>query len=186
PDFVAMEDSVSYAMGMAREFPEMAFAQTDQFALLSKYPLKKSGVVPILEHKQFPVMAWFEVDYKGQTIVIYTIHMLSPRSTLEGMKGIGFFAALFGREGHHGGKLRMVSRDFWEEQVRVAGEVAEYLKKEKRPYLVCGDFNVPNHGIIYHKFSSFLTDAFVARGTGYGLSFPGYTRNPFTAFGPWL
>jgi endonuclease/exonuclease/phosphatase (EEP) superfamily protein YafD len=186
PDFVAMEDSVSYAMATAREFPDMVFAQQDQFALLSKYPIKNSGVVPILTHKQFPVAAWFEVDCRGQTIIIYAVHMLSPRANLEGMKGVGFFAALFGREGRHGSRLRLATRDFWEEQVRVASALAEYLKKETRPFLVCGDFNVPDHGGIYHTFASEWTDAFAARGNGYGFSFPGYTRNPMTGFGPWL
>jgi vancomycin resistance protein VanJ len=45
---------------------------------------------------------------------------------------------------------------------------------------------MPSRGHIHGLFASHLTDAFAACGRGYGLTFPGYTSNPLTLFGPWL
>ena len=60
------------------------------------------------------------------------------------------------------------------------------LSRETLPFIVCGDFNTPDHGIIYHTVSRGLTDAHLHAGRGWGLTFPGATRNPLSLHGPWL
>jgi endonuclease/exonuclease/phosphatase (EEP) superfamily protein YafD len=186
PDIIALQEAGGSVQAWQREYTNRFVAIVDQFVLISKYPVKNSGLTPVRAEKGWPVAAWFELDCGGKPLVIYSVHMPTPRNQLENVKGLGFLAALVGRDGRYGGKLRGYSRDFWDKQIKVAEELAEHLAKEQRPCLIAGDFNVPDHGAIYHAFASRFTDAFAARGRGYGFTFPGYTRNPLTAFGPWL
>ena len=71
-----------------------------------------------------------------------------------------------------------MTRMQWVSMARVAAETD--------PVIVAGDFNLPARGQAYHRFAQDLTDTFEARGRGYGFTFPGRTRNPFSLFGPWL
>jgi vancomycin resistance protein VanJ len=98
----------------------------------------------------------------------------------------GFLAATFGRKGGYGEGLRKQTQAFWDHQKSMAAEIAALAKKETAPVIIAGDFNVPNHGQIYHSYRDQFVDAFEEAGSGYGLTFPGFTRNPLTFFGPWL
>ncbi|MBI3874997.1 MAG: endonuclease/exonuclease/phosphatase family protein [Verrucomicrobia bacterium] len=186
PDIIALQEAAGNVAAWQREYTNRFVAMVDQFTLISRFPIKNSGLAPVRADKDWPVAAWFELDCDGKPLVIYSVHLPTPRNQLENVKGLGFLAALVGRDDRYGGKLRGYSRDFWDRQVKVAEELAAHFAKEQRPFLIAGDFNVPDHGAIYHTFAARFTDAFAARGRGYGFTFPGYTRNPLTLFGPWL
>jgi endonuclease/exonuclease/phosphatase (EEP) superfamily protein YafD len=64
--------------------------------------------------------------------------------------------------------------------------VVALIGAERIPTVVAGDLNTPDHGVIYHLFTSVAVDAFAKAGSGWGLTFPGSTRNPVAFFGPWL
>jgi endonuclease/exonuclease/phosphatase (EEP) superfamily protein YafD len=77
-------------------------------------------------------------------------------------------------------------REYVQDRMRLAQELAKVLADEKLPMIVGGDFNTPDHGYIYHLFAGEMSDAFAHAGRGWGLSFPGTTHNPIALFGPWL
>ena len=84
--------------------------------------------------------------------------------------------------------VRAVSilRDNVEELHRLARGLLEVLKNEKRPVIVVGDFNTPDHGGIYKMLAAEFTDAFATVGQGYGETFPGDVHTPVAGFRPWL
>ncbi|MBI5775188.1 MAG: endonuclease/exonuclease/phosphatase family protein [Verrucomicrobia bacterium] len=185
-DFIALQDIGLRARSLATNYPNFYFAAQDQFALISRWPIVNYDVVPVLSTRGRPVAARFEVERDGRRLVIYNVHLPTPRHQLESMTGLGFLAAVAGRDGRYGGKLRQENQNFWNAQIGMADKLAGLIQAEKLPCLVAGDFNAPNHGRIYRRFSDFLADSFKARGRGFGFTFPGATRNPVSAFGPWL
>jgi endonuclease/exonuclease/phosphatase (EEP) superfamily protein YafD len=72
------------------------------------------------------------------------------------------------------------------ERREAAKELADRIARETDPVIVAGDFNTPARGRVYHAFANELVDTFEKRGRGFGFTFPGKTRNPFSLFGPWL
>ncbi|MEW6306863.1 MAG: endonuclease/exonuclease/phosphatase family protein [Verrucomicrobiota bacterium] len=185
PDIIVLQEA-GRGPQFARTFTNYSVAAHSEFTLLSKFPIKSSAHLPIRSIFNEPVAARFELDCHGQTLVVYNIHFTSPRRELESLRGLGFLAALFGREGGHGRKVRKLNADFWKRQLEDVDAVMEHIRKETHPVLIAGDFNSPDHGVIYHRFAREWTDAFDARGRGFGFTFPGFTRNPLTLFGPWL
>jgi len=185
-DIIVLQDAYGRGPAYAGSYSNRFVAWQHEFVLVSRWPVKNSGVLPVLGQDKVPLAAWFELDCEGRPLMIYSLHLPTPRHQLENMKGLGFLAALAGREGRHGGRLRGESRDFWTTQTGYARAIIAEIEKDNRPFLIAGDFNVPNHGVIYHLFAEKFTDAFAKRGRGYGFSFPGFTRDPFTLFGPWL
>lgn len=185
-DFIALQDAGPSARSMATNYPDFYFAAQDQFLLLSRWPIVDYDLVPVLSSRGRPVAARFEVERDGQRLAIYNVHLPTPRHQLENMAGVGFLASLAGRDGRYGGKLRQENAGFWENQMRIASQLADLIRQEKLPVLAVGDFNAPNYGRIHRLFDSVLTDSFRAGGRGFGFTFPGATHNPLSLFGPWL
>jgi endonuclease/exonuclease/phosphatase (EEP) superfamily protein YafD len=187
PDFIALQDS-SRELGEALSsgLGGRHVAQQREFVLISRFPILRSGLLDGLSFKNNPVAAWFEVDCGGKPLVIYNIHLPTPRSDLLALRGHGFLAGLVLGGGIYSSAVRQACRESLAQHVALAEELARRLAAEKRPFLAVGDFNAPSQGYVRRLFSSKWTDAFAATGQGYGLTFPGVTRNPLSCFGPWL
>ncbi len=181
PDLVVLQDAMNRGPEYARRFPAYFIMGQDEFLLISKYRILSQGRVPVLNGGKEPVAAWFEVDWKGRSVIVYSVHLPTPRSHLEALNGIGWLATVFGKSDGYGSKVKLDSQAFWANQKQLAESVAAHLKSERRPFIVCGDFNAPDHGVVYRTFSAQLTDSFHKAGHGYGFSFPGDSRLP-----PWL
>lgn len=185
PDVVVFQEAGREAQ-FAKAYPGLSVRGIDEFTFISRFPIKQAELLPQRGLNRRPVAARAVLDWEGRDLVIYTVHLTSPREILEPMSKGGFVAAVFGRKGGYGEKLRNETQAFWDHQKKMAAEIAELAKKETAPVLIAGDFNVPNHGQIYNSYCDQFTDAFEQAGSGYGLTFPGFTRNPLTFFGPWL
>ena len=72
------------------------------------------------------------------------------------------------------------------ERVKLARRLEGVFEREKKPFIVAGDFNMPDHGWIHRFFAARLTDAFATAGSGWGATFPGDSEYPFSFRGPWL
>ena len=78
-------------------------------------------------------------------------------------------------------------REWIDARIELARGLARVLATEKKPFLACGDFNMPDHGYIYHLFAGEMTDAFAHAGRGLGADlFRARRSNPAAFFGPWL
>jgi endonuclease/exonuclease/phosphatase family metal-dependent hydrolase len=116
------------------------------------------------------------------------VQLPSPRRELYRLRGLGLFVALAGETGEESRSSRFQEdiAKAWRQRVDIARRLIAHLEKEKRPFVVAGDFNMPSRGWLHRQFRQRFADAFAEAGRGYGLTFPGYSSNPLTGFGPWL
>lgn len=188
PDLVVLQEAAGQGGRLARGYTNYQVKAWGEFVLLSKLPILNSGPVPAYSTEGVPVAAWFEVSFQSRTVVVYNVHLPSPRRELYRSRGLGLLAALAGsgQDDTRTGRYRQGLEDSWKKRTEIATKLADHLKKETRPFVVTGDFNMSSHGYIYDRFAENLADAHATSGRGYGLTFPGYTSNPVTLFGPWL
>ncbi len=184
-DLIALQDANAAVRGpeIATQFPDRYVVGKDQFILVSKFPIRAADALPWSdpgETKQ-RVAAWFEVEAHGQPLLIFMVHMPTPRDQIVAMKGLGAFSALLGREGGHGSKVREENAAFFKQQMKLAQDMVSLTKTAKVPFIVCGDFNVPTHGEIYRLYRDNWIEAFNVCGQGVGATFPGDSHIP-----PWL
>jgi endonuclease/exonuclease/phosphatase family metal-dependent hydrolase len=187
-DLIALQDApVARGPEHAQMFPGRYIAVKDQFTLISKFPIRAADALPWEDTaderhaagQRQRVAAWFEAH--GQPLLIFMVHMPTPRDQLNAMKGLGAFSALLGREGGHGSKVREDNAKFFANQRRLAQLVVNATRAARAPFIVCGDFNVPTHGQTYRLYRENWLEAFNERGQGVGGTFPGDAPLP-----PWL
>ena len=184
PDIVALQEAGN-APAYQAAFPQLHVKGVDQFTLMSRFEITKAEVLP-LTLRNLPVGARFELDCDGRKLVVYNIHPVSPRIDLDQMRGLGFPVLVLAPSSTRWGPEREKLKERWAERMEVLRKLSELMEQEKEPFLAVGDFNFPDHGVGYRLYASKLTDAFAARGSGYGFTMPGRTRNPLSFFGPWL
>ena len=184
-DLIALQDANASARGpkIAEQYPDRYVVGKDQFILVSKFLIRAADALPWPDPAapQQRVAAWFEVEAHGQPLLIFMVHMPTPRDQIVAMKGLGAFSALLGREGGHGSKVREENAAFFKQQMKLAQDIVALTKTAKVPFIVCGDFNVPTHGEIYRLYRDNWIEAFNVCGQGVGATFPGDSHIP-----PWL
>jgi endonuclease/exonuclease/phosphatase (EEP) superfamily protein YafD len=185
PDVIALQDT--YRLGnLAKKYPERFVARQMEFILVSKTPIRQSGLLTKLRYRGHPIGAWYELQYEGQPIVVYNIHMPTPRPEFLKLRGYGFIMESVHGKGIYSSEVRKEYREYLKQRIELAQGLVEFLQKEKRPFLVAGDFNMPGNGYISSLFRSQFLDAFVEKGRGYGFTFPGATGGVLNIFGSWL
>jgi endonuclease/exonuclease/phosphatase family metal-dependent hydrolase len=140
-----------------------------EFVLLSRYPiLNTQAVVRQMNGKRWFRAARFEVKTPARTVVIYNVHLPSPRKELKNLRP--------------GTSAQM----FWYDQEALMEEVLQLIEAETVPVIVCGDWNVPPLGPLYRRMTEQLSDAHLSVGSGAGYTFPGDVWNPLSLGKPWL
>jgi vancomycin resistance protein VanJ len=171
---------------MAR-FPAYRAATADpQFVLLTPHSVASSAPVREALWHGRPIAARFVLDVRGEKIAVYSVHLPTPRRSLAHV-----FTARTLLEMFWVGKAATDEfpsyRQWLDARLSLARQLAGVFEKEKLPFLVGGDFNMPDHGIAYHTFASRFTDAHAAAGRGWGMTFPGTREGGIPAMiGPWL
>lgn len=185
PDIIALQDAAFRGGAYQRAYPDRFVAERDQFILISKFPIRNVTLLPTLRWEGAPIAALFELDWENQPLVIYNVHMPTPRPALSKIMGGGSVA----REllGHNASDPQNTSfAHDMAMRVELARGLAKVFDEEKRPFLAMGDFNAPDHGYVHRLIASRLVDAFKKNGRGFGWTFPGNMHNPLSLFGPWL
>ncbi len=183
-DVIALQDtSTSRGPEFVKMYPDRYVVVKDQFTLISKFPVLAADVLPwediADDHAQKQrVAAWFEIEAYGARLLIFVVHMPTPRDQLNAMKGLGALSTMFGREGGHGSKVREDNERFFSNQLKLAQLLTDATRAAKVPFIVCGDFNVPTHGRTYKRYRESWIEAFNERGQGVGATFPGDTQVP--------
>jgi vancomycin resistance protein VanJ len=185
PDIIVLQDARNFGAGLAREVPGMQASEVGQFVLLSRFPIQKAAIVERSKVSGVPVAARWEVVIQGRTAAIYSVHLPTPRRELSQFLGKRrFLAGLIGDGDRPPGFGEY--REWINDRIELAGALSRVFAKEEYPMIVGGDFNTPDHGYIYHLFAGQMADAHTRAGRGWGLTFPGSTRNPLSLYGPWL
>jgi vancomycin resistance protein VanJ len=184
PEFIVVQDSKTAGPLMSRTFPDRYISARGEFLLVSSHPIRRAE---LLDHPRWgkrAVAARFEVVREGKPLVIYNVHLPTPRNQFNRVLSLRAFGDLLGDEEPGPGFLNY--RDWIAARIRLARDLDAVFAAEKEPYIACGDFNTPDHGYIYGIFKSRMADAHLYGGRGWGLTFPGSTRNPISLFRPWL
>ncbi len=185
PDVIAMQEA-GRGRQFAEAYPEFDVAAHGEFTLISRHPIRSSGFVrEVMWHGQ-PAAAWFELDFNGTPLVVYNVHVPSPRDDLSRLAGRGMALGVLGFMGGRVGEARERYQTAWNERVEFVDALTKVIAADERVTLAVGDFNMPNHGRAYRGTAARLTDAFAESGRGFGFTMPGATRNPLALFGPWM
>ncbi|MFA6546071.1 MAG: endonuclease/exonuclease/phosphatase family protein [Limisphaerales bacterium] len=181
-DIIALQDASASGRGpaFAKDYPDRYVAGKDQFILISKYPVRAADVLPMpdpVDPRQ-RVAAWFELDVDGRALLVFTVHMPTPRSQLMAMKSPSALLSMLGKSTGFSGQIHEENVRFFKNQQELARQIVKITRLAKAPFIVCGDFNVPTHGIIYHLYRDNWIEAFNVRGQGEGATFPGDAKLP--------
>lgn len=181
PDVVALQDIWSRGgVDLKKVFPDRFMSVVGEYALASRFPIRKAEFI-------YPLAARFEFEYEGQPVAIYQLHMPSPRDQFSKLRGRGLVRELIGGGGFYSKEARESYARFVERKAKMSRDLVVVLQKEKLPFLVVGDFNMPANGQTANLFRSNFVDAFQQKGRGQGNTFPGYSDNRVANFlGPWL
>lgn len=186
PDVIALQEVNNRKAEVCRVFSGYRFSGIDQFPLLSKYPILEGRPVSLgVRNRREPCAGRFEVDYNGRRIVIFNVHLPTPRWLLATVwqQPRALLPEIFAKQ--YPDLCKRVVRG-WEDRVSQIDELIGILKNERHPLIVVGDFNMPPHGTSYPKMVNFMIDAFTVRGRGFGFTFPGDVKSPESIIAPWI
>ena len=189
PDLLVLQEATYQDRAMTgapgyREFDHGLSA--GEHTLLSKFPILESSLLPAGATPREARAARFVVNWNGRRIAVYSVHLHTPREVLLGQWKGGLPYGLLGFPGTPWAERSEQYQVFWDGQLADAQKILEAVRRDPLPALVAGDFNSPHTGLIRHRLTRVLGDAHAEAGAGFGFTFPGKTRNPFSAGGPWL
>lgn len=178
PDLLAIQDGVTpaaYTPGSAAIKHLVHTARLGEFVLLSRFPiLQTSGIRLNVRWADGRVRTWYHsarhlLQAGDRQIVVYNVHLPSPRHALTGSSG-------------------PISKEenFWELQRQVQEELLSHVEAEMLPTIVLGDWNIPPLGPRYRRMTRSLVDAHAVAGEGYGFTVPGDVRHLLAFHQPWL
>lgn len=189
PDLFVLQESAlrERALAKSTDYGDYtAYQSAGEHTLLSKFPILESALLPAGAAPRKARAARFVVDWNGRRIAVYSVHLRTPREVLLGQWKSGLFYGLLGLPGTSWAERSAEYQIFWDGQIADAAMVLDAVRRDPLPALVAGDFNSPHTGHIRHLLTRELGDAHAEAGAGFGFTFPGKTRNPFSAGGPWL
>ena len=185
PDVILLQDARGRGPEFAAKLPGSFVAGHDQFVFVSKFPIQKSALLAEPQWAGHPVAARFEVLVGGKPLVFYSVHLPTPRAELSrflgGRRVLGDLVGRRHREPGFGNYSEWLAA-----RIALARALAKVFQDEPQPFIVAGDFNMPDHGLIYHLFAGEMSDAFAHEGHGWGMTFPGGKGRFVRLFGQWL
>ncbi len=185
PDFILLQDARNRGPEFAAKLPGTFVAGQGEFVCVSRFPIQKSALLAEPKWAGHPVAARFEVMVQGRPLVFFSVHMPTPRTELArflgGRRILGDLVGRSHREPAFGNY-----REWLAERMALARALAKVFHDEPQPFIVAGDFNMPDHGYNYHLFAGEMTDAFAAAGHGWGFTFPGGNGRFVRFIGPFL
>lgn len=181
PDIILLQEAVGRGPAFARAFPEHAWRAHGELVLLSRLPIRESGYVPDLGGQ----VARFVIDLGSQELVVYNVHLTSPRRELLAVTSPRtLWEALTGRTGP--GSRIHAYRERLDRRIDTVLALRDVLEAEQSPFIVGGDFNLPAGTWLYRELTRNLADAHRRAGRGFGYTFPGETSRLLALRSPWL
>lgn len=202
PDVMVFQEAGSVS---ARYLADPDYAEfkhgrdTGEFACVSRFPVlsmdpvevetksltRTSATAPPRLDKTI-VAARVVIDFNGRQIVIYNVHLPSPRDTLRYYFRGAFIYGLIGIPGTPFSAKREANQEGWDIRSEMLKQLLERASKETNPVILAGDFNMPSPGWNHSLVTASYDDAHEKAGAGFGFTFPGLTHNPLSLGGPWM
>jgi endonuclease/exonuclease/phosphatase (EEP) superfamily protein YafD len=193
PDLVALQDAGRRLPRLLAlpEFSEHHFySESGEFTLLSRWPILENESLVMVDQaatKGARVVGVRTIlDWHGRRIVVYNLHLPTPRDLLYwyGKRGtflygiLGVIPGTSMHERHLQYLAPWKARSDWLEQLSVR------IKAETLPVLMMGDLNFPPCGVGYGHLRLVLQDSHTSAGVGFGHTFPGNSKSRWVA--PWI
>lgn len=188
PDIIVLQETPGRAAKYRADENYRELPHTEnlrEHTILSRYPILESSQLPALPGAS-PKAVRFVIDWHGKQVAIYSVHLHSPRDTLGYQKWGPFLYGVLGLPGTPWAEKRQRLQQFWDRQIADAQIVLHAVREDPLPAIIAGDFNAPHVGYIHRLMTRELGDSHDRSGRGFGLTFPGYTRNPLSLGGPWM
>ncbi|MDB6119652.1 MAG: Metal-dependent hydrolase, partial [Verrucomicrobiaceae bacterium] len=179
PDVLIFQEAANRADRYANSpgYEEMIYGENiGEFSLVSRFPITSKELI---SNGKTVMAARFTIEWNKQSVVLYSMHLPSPRHSLQALERGAFLWGVLGQFGKWANK-RKSYEDWWHSQISLAETMLSRAEAETLPCIVAGDSNAPAPGYIHHLLTRRLTDSHEAAGSGCGLSFPGTTRNPLS------
>jgi vancomycin resistance protein VanJ len=188
PDVILLQDVNFGEKDYARRYPELRVQRIAQFLLLTRHQIVEAAPVNDVLWRGKPIAARFVIRADGKDIVFYNVHLPTPRRSLR-----------------HAFTPRVALEMLWisdaptddhpsyrswlQARVALAEQLAGVFARESLPFVVAGDLNTPDHGVVYRHLASNLQDSHAVAGKGWGYTFPADGRKDghlAQIFGAWL
>ncbi len=180
PDLLVLQEARHYLDRLREDFADYQMHREDEFVLLSKLPVKASETIYLDRGGRGTLSAArFLIDFHGQPIVLYNVHLQTPRKVLEAV--IHNPLELFHRQA-----MQVDAAEYWQGMSNMLNELKKRANNEQLPVILAGDFNVTARGMLYRRFSSGLKDGHKFGGSGYGHTFPFDAEGMLKLLQPWL
>lgn len=162
PDIIQFQDSTGLMnTPVANALAGYTVRVAGQHIVASKYPISKITRCNISNTRwgYRVTRVWMRVGKQG--VVIYNVHLISPREGLVGVRHERTHAIV----DNTAGRLSQARR------------LAGYLSNERGPLIVTGDLNCPIQGLVCRCLTGIgLRDAWCEAGHGYGYTYGRYTK----------
>lgn len=186
PDVICVQEAYGRLAELQEAFPEYEARSVDQFPILSRFPIVSERVIEMQEaNRRQPCAARYEIEYHGQRIAIFNVHLPTPRSELKEVWQNPRMLQPWWLDPEEQ-RLRRGIVAAWRERSDRLEQLHQILQAEKLPFIVVGDFNMPSLGAGYAKITRNLQDAFLVGGRGVGWTFPSDRLPPLQQLSPWL
>lgn len=185
PDVLLFQEAGNRAERYAKSpgYEEMLYGESiGEYGLISRFPITSKELI---SDGKTAMAARFTLDWNHQTIVLYSMHLPTPRYSLRSLERGAFLWGVLGRFGRWAEK-RHSYEEWWQQQIALAQTLLRRAEAETLPCIIAGDSNAPAPGYIHHLLTGRFIDSHEAAGSGCGMSFPGTTHNPLSLGGPWL
>lgn len=150
----------TYKEGLAEYFSKGWYVQNiDQYIFASRYPITEVSLRDLSVEPIHLVALRCRLRIKERDVVVYNVHLLSPRSVLSVLKG---------------GRSHFMELMYANNRVRQlqAMRLSYYLKQEYGPVILTGDLNAPAQSIVNDEMQEAnLYNAFNLAGRGYGYTY---------------
>ena len=137
--------------------------------LVSKYPIKSSGMVPF-SNSSYNMAGFMDIEVNDRLVRVYGIHLETTRiksRDYHSLKHMEFDSVYTENAKSVVARLK-TAMQIRESQVQ---DIVTHMKDCPHPSIVIGDFNDTPQSYTYQQLKSGKTDAFVTAGRGFDATF---------------
>jgi endonuclease/exonuclease/phosphatase family metal-dependent hydrolase len=191
PDLIGMTEIMRAPLLRAGS-PDVAglpyLQRVGEHALASRFPFLSAGPIRVeFQRGMMPALipaARFVVQAPGGPLAVYVLHIRSPRAALQRyLSRAAWSQTIAGVPRDGPGALSL--RHYWEQQITAIDSFLTQLGNEPLPFVIAGDWNIPDFGPDHRRVSAALQDAHTVAGRGRGHTFPADDTLPLLTGRPW-
>ncbi len=139
-------------------------------SIYSKFPIIEHGFLKPADEDVYAF--WARLDLGTDTLLLINVQLQSIRLEDEELDAIAQPWHVSELIGSWGNVYRKLLRGF-ERRERQLAVLKDFLQHHQHEVILCGDLNDPPASYTYRKLRTFLQDAFLEKGRGFGFTYAG-------------